>query len=188
MSESLRGQYLIAGKHLRDRNFYKTVVLMVEHGPDGAMGFVVNRPSSVTVAHVLSEHFKLPETDDLVFLGGPVDPSALFILHNSSEFDHNERPVLPGLYVGSSGDAFETIVRSAAEENADLQYRIFSGCAGWGSDQLEGELARGDWLVHPAESGAIFCVDPYEFWDYMLKKVQKSYNLIPQCKSNPEWN
>ncbi|MCH7689208.1 MAG: YqgE/AlgH family protein, partial [Planctomycetes bacterium] len=62
MCDSLRGQYLIAGKQLRDPNFFKTVVLIVEHGEDGAMGLVVNRPSSVTVGHALSEHFKLPET------------------------------------------------------------------------------------------------------------------------------
>ena len=85
MPKSLRGQYLISGKWLRDPNFYKTVVLMVEHNAQGAMGLVVNRPSSVTVAHALSEHFNLPETDDLVYVGGPVEPSALFVLHNCEE-------------------------------------------------------------------------------------------------------
>ena len=92
---------MIAAKRLRDPNFYKTVVLMVEHGADGAMGLVINRPSSVTFAHALSEHFKLPETDDLVYVGGPVEPSALFILHNSAELDRKESPLIPGVFVGS---------------------------------------------------------------------------------------
>ncbi len=134
MAESLRGHCLIAAKRLRDRNFYKTVVLMVEHGSDGAMGLVINRPSSVTVAHALSEHFKLPETDDLVYVGGPVEPSALFIVHNSLEFDTDESPVIPGVYVGSSAEVFEQIVRSSAEGNPDLRFRIYSGCAGWARD------------------------------------------------------
>jgi putative transcriptional regulator len=188
MSESLRGQCLIAAKRLRDRNFYKTVVLMVEHGSDGAMGLVVNRPSSVTVAHALSEHFKLPETDDLVYVGGPVEPSALFILHNSVEFDHNESPVIPGVFVGSSAEIFEQIVRSSAEGNPDLRFRIYSGCAGWGPGQLEGELARGDWHSHPVEGPAIFTDDPYSVWEQMMAKVYASHRILQQPGANPEWN
>jgi putative transcriptional regulator len=188
MAESLRGHYLIAGKRLRDRNFYKTVVLMVEHGADGAMGLVINRPSSVTVAHALSEHFKLPETDDLVYVGGPVEPSALFIVHNSIEFDANESPVIPGVYVGSSAEVFEQIVRSSAEGNPDLRFRIYSGCAGWGAGQLEGELARGDWHTVPADDGAVFNDDPYIVWDELMAKVQESNRILRQLSGNPEWN
>lgn len=187
MPKSLRGKFLIAARHLRDPNFYKTVVLMLEHGSEGAMGLVINRPSSVTVAHALSEHFKLPETDDLVYVGGPVEPSALFILHNAPEFDPNERAVGPGLYLGS-GDVFEEIVRSASNGNHDLQYRIFSGCAGWGPQQLEGELERGDWHVYPAESVPLFCADPYQFWECLLKKKQELQSIFPDAPNDPEWN
>lgn len=160
---------------------------MVEHGPDGAMGLVVNRPSSVTVAHALSEHFQLPETDDLVYVGGPVEPSALFILHNAPHLDEGERPVIPGLFVGSSADAFETIVRNAAEGDPDIKFRIFSGCAGWGAGQLEGELCRGDWLQVPACCKALF-EDPYELWDRMLTKSRELNPLAPFRSGNPEWN
>src|SRR3989304_1996646 len=120
MPNSLRGQFLIAGKRLRDPNFARTVVLIVEHGSEGAMGLVVNRPSSVTVAHALCEHFNIPETDDLVYVGGPVEPQNLFILHNAGHLDENENPVVPGLYVGSSPEVFETVVRSAAASEPSL--------------------------------------------------------------------
>src|ERR1700684_1070664 len=165
MPECLRGNGLIAARRLRDPNFYKTVVLMVEHGSDGAMGLVINRPSSVTVAHALSEHFKLPETDDLVYVGGPVEPSALFIVHNSLEFDQDESPVIP--------EVCEQIVRSSSEGHPDLRFRIYSGCAGWGAGQLEGELARGDWHTLPAHDRAIFSDDPYLVWDELMAKVQE---------------
>lgn len=188
MSHSLRGNCLIATKRLRDRNFYKTVVLMVEHGSDGAMGLIINRPSSVTVAHALSEHFKLPETDDLVYVGGPVEPSALFILHNSTEFDQNESPVIPGVFVGSSAEVFEQIVRTSADGNPDLRFRIFSGCAGWSPGQLEGELARGDWHSSPVEVGAIFGDNPYSVWDDLIAKVYESHRILPPTPGNPEWN
>lgn len=188
MAKSLRGKCLVAGKHLRDPNFYKTVVLMVEHGSEGAMGLVINRPSSVTVAHALSEHFNLPETDDVVYVGGPVEPSALFILHNAADLDEGQSPILKGLYLGSSAGAFETIVRSASEGNCDLRFRIFSGCAGWAPGQLEGEIARGDWFVHPACTELTFHDDPYQVWDLMLQKVYVANRLIPHTVKNPDWN
>ena len=188
MSDSLCGKFLIAGKRLRDENFYRTVVLMVEHGDEGAMGIVVNRPSSICVAHALSEHFQLPETGDVVHIGGPVEPTALFILHSACELDESERSVVPGVYVGSSAEAFERIVRSAAEGNSDLQFRIFSGCAGWGPGQLEGELSRGDWYLHPATAKLVFDADPYSLWDCMVRKVHESHRILPHAVKNPEWN
>ena len=153
------------------------------------MGLVVNRPSSVTVAHALSEHFHLPETDDVVFVGGPVEPAALFVLHNAPELDESERPVVPGVYVGSSAEAFENVVRSAADgEEPGAQFRIFSGCAGWGPGQLEGELARGDWHVVPATAESLFDCCPYEMWDAQLRRFRECNRLVPQLVKNPEWN
>ena len=188
MSENLKGQILIAGKKLRDPNFFKTVVLMVEHSSEGAMGLVVNRPSSVTVAHALSEHFKLPETDDVVYVGGPVEPAALFVLHNAPELDEDAAPVLPGLFVGSSPDVFETVVRSVAEGNGHLKFRIFSGCAGWAPDQLETEMSRGDWYLYPANVDLILQDDPYDVWDQVLQKVYEINRILPHSTTDPEWN
>lgn len=188
MPKSLRGHYLISGKWLRDPNFYKTVVLMVEHNSEGAMGLVVNRPSSVTVAHALSEHFNLPETDDLVYVGGPVEPSALFVLHNSEELSEGEATIVPGLYVGSSASVFESVVRQAADGDPDLRFRIFSGCAGWGPGQLEGELARGDWYHRSASVDPLFFDDPYEVWDHMVRKVHDVHRMVREVPVNPEWN
>lgn len=188
MSQSLRGKFLIASSKLRDPNFFKTVVLIVEHGPDGAMGLVVNRPSSVTVSHALSGHLDLPETENLVYAGGPVEPAALFILHDASELDPSESPVLPGLYVGSSADVFETIVRAGIEDPARLRFRVYFGCAGWGPNQLEGELERSDWLTLPATLDRIFPQDPYPLWDELLAECFESNRMFPHRCDNPEWN
>lgn len=187
MFQSLRGHFLIAGCRLRDPNFFKSVVLIVEHTEEGAMGLIINRPSSVTVANALSGHFDLPETGDLIFCGGPVEPGAYFVLHNTSAFDAAECPVVGGLYVGSSAAVFEEIVRNACAEN-EFRFRVFSGCAGWGPDQLESELARGDWLTCPACEDAIFHDDPYVIWDLLVRKVFESNRLVPHLCEHPEWN
>ena len=94
---SLRGQCLIAAKTLRDGNFYKTVVLMLEHTGQGATGLVLNRPSSVRVAHALSGHFALPDTEEVVFIGGPVEPNALLILHDAESLGGADSSPAPGV-------------------------------------------------------------------------------------------
>ena len=188
MTDSLLGQFLIAGKHLTDSNFHRTVVFIVEHGDNGAMGLVVNRPSTVTVAHALSEHFQLPETDDLVYVGGPVEPSALFILHDAPGLEESETPAVAGMYIGSSPGVFEHVVRTAAEGDSKLQFRIYSGCAGWAAGQLEEEIARGDWYLVPASASTVFHDDPYSVWELVLKQMQRAKNYLPNTPGNPEWN
>ncbi len=189
MTETLRGHYLIAGKQLRDTNFYKTVVLIIEHSDDGAMGLVVNRPSSIRVSHALSEHFSYPETDEVVFLGGPVEPSALFVLHNAGDLDEKESCVLPDVFVGGSAEAFSRVVQAAAAGTREgLEIRVFSGCAGWGPGQLESELSRGDWYILPADSDSLYDSDPYEIWDEQMSRLTQKNRILPSGPSDPEWN
>ena len=186
MFDSLRGCFLIAGCKLRDPNFFKTAVLMIEHGADGAMGLVINRPSSVTVSNALAGHFELPETEQLVLLGGPVEPAALFVVHNAGDLDPEEQSVLPGLYIASSADVIQQVVRSGA--SGDARYRVFSGCAGWAPGQLETELGRGDWFVLPGCADLVFHEDPYVLWDTLLAEVYRSKRLLPVQCEHPEWN
>jgi putative transcriptional regulator len=188
MSEPLVGQFLIALKHLRDPNFFRSVVLMVEHGESGAMGLVINHPSRISVAQALEGHFELPNDGNLVYTGGPVEQSALFIMHNSAELGGDEPPIVPGLYVGSSAEIFEEVVRHAAEGREGLKYRILAGYSGWAPNQLENELARGDWRATPASADLIFHHDPYSIWDLLTKQVSPTRKLAPNPSSKPEWN
>jgi putative transcriptional regulator len=188
MPKSLTGQFLISAKHLRDKDFYKSVVLMVEHNKGGAMGLVVNRPSTVTVTRALKGHFELPDTGQVVFTGGPVEKEALFILHDSPDFDGTESSVVPGLYVGDSAAVFEEIVRAVADGTAHLKFRIFAGCAGWSANQLEGEISRGDWLTVPATTEVLFHEDPYAIWDILCQNVAHRGDFLPTIPGNAEWN
>ena len=188
MFHSLSGQFLIAAKDMLDPNFFKTVVLMVEHTPEGAMGIVVNRPTSVTVANALAKHFTLPETEDLVYVGGPVEPNALFVLHDDARLEPNEEPVVTDLYVGSSAEVFERIIQAACDGDPGLNFRIFSGCAGWGPGQLDGELRRGDWLTCPATSKYVFDKAPYDLWDTLLQELSAAHRIVPETTHPPDWN
>jgi putative transcriptional regulator len=190
MFDSLRGKFLIAGRNLRDPNFFQSVVLVVEHGDGGAMGVVVNRPSGVTVAEALKNHFELPESGEMVYVGGPVEHNALFILHNADDIDGSETPVIDGVYVGSSPDTFESIVKRAAEGADELKFRVYFGCAGWGPDQLESELARSDWLVIPAAVNYVYHPEPYDVWKLMVAEYTRANPLWPGLgtEGNPALN
>lgn len=189
MDQSLQGQYLIASPHLRDPNFYRSVVLVVEDNESGSMGFVVNRPTDVEIRKALDGHFFVPEAIDPVFFGGPVEPSALFLVHDDAAQAAGDTPVVPGttgLFLGASADAFETIVTSAAK--AGTRYRVFAGCAGWGPRQLEQELARGDWHLVPADREGFFQSDPYKQWDTLLELVSRRHPLFDELRGDHRWN
>ncbi|MFQ5730664.1 MAG: YqgE/AlgH family protein [Planctomycetaceae bacterium] len=188
MSQSLRGHFLIAAKKLRDDNFYRTVVLIVEQNAEGAMGVVVNRPSSITVANALSEHFQLPDNGDVVYIGGPVHPQDLIVLHDRCDLDPDDTPVVPGLSVGRNSEVFEEVMRLAAAGCSELKYRIFCGCAGWAPQQLEGEIDRGDWFVVPASAALLFSEDPFCVWDEVRRRVHRSPEMLPDLPGVPEWN
>ncbi|HEY0983290.1 MULTISPECIES: YqgE/AlgH family protein [unclassified Schlesneria] len=189
MAESLRGRFLIASKRLRDDNFYKTVVLMLEHGEHGAMGLVINRPLSVKVSDALSGHFDLPEMDDVVFGGGPVEPTALVILHDDASFEDTGPAILPGLFVGGSPEAFERVIGEAvASTPPSHSFRVFSGYSGWGPGQLEGEIERGDWLTYPGNREMVFHEDPYSVYETLLQKFYESNHLLPHRVKDPSAN
>ncbi|WP_010582852.1 YqgE/AlgH family protein [Schlesneria paludicola] len=189
MSESLRGQFLIAAKRLRDGNFYKAVVLLLEHSDQGAMGLVINRPSSIRVSHALAGHFNLPDTDDVVFGGGPVEPSALVILHDDANFEDEGPSVVPGLFVGGSPSAFESVIREAADsDHLKHSFRVLSGYAGWGAGQLESEIDRGDWLLHPADRELVFHQDPYAIYEVALQKFYEANHFLPHRIKDPSTN
>lgn len=188
MAKSLRGHCLVAAKPLRDPNFYKTAVLIVEHGDHGAMGLVINRPSSVLVCNALAEFFDLSELSQPMYMGGPVEPRALLVLHNVADLSGGEPAVVPGVWIGNSEDAFRDVLKRAAIKEPGLQFRLFSGCAGWAPGQLEGELSRGDWHTVPGCRDAVFHDDPYQIYDFVLQQVFESNRLLPHTCSNPHWN
>lgn len=161
--KSLTGQFLVASQHLNDPNFAESVVLMIHHSDDGAMGVVINRPADKTVRDVWDMiGFDEVERDDQVFVGGPV-PGPLVAVHTLEPF--SERQVLPGLYVATHRDAIDLIVRKQG-----VALRLFSGHAGWGEGQLESELEAGGWLTASATADDVFG-DYNHVWKSVAERI-----------------
>jgi putative transcriptional regulator len=179
--DSARGQLLIAGPGLVDPNFWRTVVLIVEHSDEGALGLVLNRPSETTVGEAVSELEQLLEPDDPLYVGGPVQPSALIVL---AEFDQPDEAALI---------AFEDVgvLASGAQENPELHVRsgrAFVGHAGWGPGQLDDEVERGDWILEPARREDAFTGAPLELWSEVLTRKGGSYALVARMPPDPSVN
>ena len=133
--ESLRGQLLVAAPDLLDPNFRRTVILVGEHGDEGAMGVVLNRPSPLTVDVAVPPLAGLVEGGELVHVGGPVQSQAIVVLG-----DFHDPAEAAALVVGSVGFLRGEI--ESAEDVGELERaRVFAGYAGWGPGQLEGEIA-----------------------------------------------
>jgi putative transcriptional regulator len=178
--ESARGQLLVAGPTLLDPNFWRTVVLVVEHSEEGALGLVLNRPSETTVGDAVPELNELIDEHELVFIGGPVQPAAVIVL---ARFEDPDDSVLL---------SFEEVgVLSATSESetaAVIEARAFVGHAGWGAGQLDAELERGDWILEPATIQDAFSSEPRELWGSVLTRKGGSYALVARMPPDPSWN
>ena len=180
--DSVRGQLLIAGPSLLDPNFWRTVVLVVEHTDDGALGLVLNRPSETTVGEAVGQLEELVDPDDQLFIGGPVQTSAVIVL---AEFEDPGDAALIAfadigvLAAGSSLQDAGASVRSG---------RAFVGHSGWGPGQLDAELDRGDWILEPARRDDAFSGEPDELWSGVLTRKGGSYALIARMPADPSVN
>jgi putative transcriptional regulator len=179
---SARGQLLIAGPALPDPNFWRTVVLVIEHTAEGALGLVLNRPSETTVGEAVSQLEELVDLNDHLFIGGPVQPSAAIVL---AEFeDPNDAALIAFDDVGVLGTG-----ASLEEVGSGVRGgRAFVGHAGWGPGQLDAEIERGDWILEPARREDAFCADARELWPEVLTRKGGSYALIARMPPDPSVN
>jgi putative transcriptional regulator len=182
IEESLSGQLLLASPTLRDPNFSRTVVLIGGHSEEGAMGVVLNRPSSVTVAEAVPQLEEAVDGLEPVYVGGPVQANSVVFL---AEFLD---PSAAGLLVlGRIG--FPT-PEAGIEDLAQVteRRRVFAGHAGWGAGQLDAEVEEGDWIIHAAEPRDVFTEAPEELWSSVLTRKGGSYALIARMPFDPSVN
>jgi putative transcriptional regulator len=182
MGESLAGQLLLASPALRDPNFARTVVLVGLHSDEGAMGLVLNRPSSVTVSEAVPQLEQAVTDAERVYVGGPVQPTSVVFL---AEFVD---PSPAGLLVlGRIGfPAPDTGIEELIE--ATGRGRVFAGYAGWGEGQLDAELEHGDWIAHTPLPEDVFTEIPEELWSAVLTRKGGSYALIARMPPDPSVN
>ena len=180
--DSVRGQLLVAGPALLDPNFWRTVVLVIEHNEEGALGLVLNRPSESSVGDAVPELGTLVNPGEQLYIGGPVQPSAVIVLGDFE--DPGDAALLAFDDVGVLGRG-----PTADELTAGLRAgRAFLGHAGWGPGQLDGELERGDWILDPARREDAFSTEARGLWSEVLTRKGGSYALVARMPADPSLN
>ena len=164
-----KGVLLVASPSLDDPNFRQAVVLIVEHGPGGTLGLILNRSTQVLLSQALPDLTVLKGTSYRLFAGGPVETARLLLLFRVKEPPADARSVFDGVYVGGTPAVLERIIKQAEPTEA---FRAFAGYAGWAPGQLEYEMLQGSWAVLPPDSLNIFDIDPATLWRDSLSRLQ----------------
>jgi putative transcriptional regulator len=162
--ESLAGQFLLASPQLLDPNFVHGVILMIQHDDQGALGLVLNRPTSKLVCELWQQVGESPcESQRPVHLGGPVSGPlmALHTIENLAEIE-----IVPGLFFAAKKQNLDQLVRRDED-----RCKVFIGHAGWGPGQLENELAQGAWRVTQATIPDVFD-DIEDLWQRLLRRAE----------------
>jgi len=181
--QSLKGQMLLDSGMLRGSFFHRSVVLICQHDADGAFGLVIGRESGTKVGDALPSNLPSSLQNQPLFLGGPVQPSALsYLIAGESLKDAN---VLQNLELGHSLD---TLVEIAEFQAVSTQIRVFAGYSGWGGGQLEAEMKRDAWLCHPASLDWIFHEDPAHIWQLIMRQKGWRQRLIAESPEDLSWN
>lgn len=155
--ESYAGHLLVATPALIDPNFFRTVVLLLQHEEDGCVGVVLNRPTTEPVTdHLPDWDHRVPEPKTVNY-GGPVDPEVAIGLSLVGE----------GMPTGVPG--LSLIDLGGAPDDGDHPVRIYSGYAGWGNEQLESEIGMGSWYVVQASPEDPFDTDEGQ-WRSVLRR------------------
>lgn len=158
---------LVATPALLDPNFADSVVLLLDVDENGALGVVLNRPSGVPVADVLADWGEVVAEPEVLFLGGPVSTEgalAVALLRTEDDVPVGFREVAGQLGLVDLDTPVELL------DGSLVGLRIFAGYAGWGADQLVGEIAEGSWYVVPSQPLDVFRIDPGELWRDVLRR------------------
>jgi putative transcriptional regulator len=186
--EPCRGKLLVATPELPDPNFARTVVLVLEHSDEGALGVVLNRPTDSSLVESLPRWADRAAPPAVVFVGGPVQPDAAIGLARRAAADTDE----------PDGGGFATLFDRLGTVDLELgpeeitpaveAVRVFVGYSGWGPGQLDGELAAEGWYVCDADADDLWTAHPNDLWRAVLRRQPGPLRLVAGFPDDPSQN
>jgi len=189
-SDPRAGRLLVATPLLRDPNFRRSVVLIVEHEEtEGTLGIMLNRPTKIPVGRVLEQWTELATEPSVVYKGGPVSPNAPLAL---ALVPGKDEPL--GWRALDGAPALARLGLLDLEAPAGLlapaikALRVYAGYAGWSPGQLEAEIDEGAWYVLPAEPGDVFAAHPERLWRDVLRRQGGDLAFLATYPDDPGMN
>lgn len=164
---SAHNRVLVAKPHLLDPNFRETVVVVAEAPNGAAIGVIINRPGTKSLAEILPGNSVLEKFTEPLFFGGPVEPVGLYAVFRAEEPPGDALRISDDLWLALSPATVEQLMKKPPK-----QLRFYNGYAGWAPGQLAAELARGDWWVIEADPGVAFRADPRTLWEELARRAR----------------
>ncbi len=181
------GSALIAAPGLRDPNFRRTVVLIIEHRDSGTLGVVLNRPSDVPVREVLPSWGPYATLPQALYVGGPMEQrAALCVAALPAGVDAKRTAGMisvRGPLALVDLDADPTVMVPQLRG-----LRVFAGYASWDHGQLDGEIDRGDWVVVPALTDDVLAPAGVDLWGRTLRRQGLPLALLATYPTDPSEN
>ncbi len=167
----LTGKFLVAMPGIGDPRFARSVILICDHGADGAMGIIVNKPAPRLMLSDLLSQLEIEHAPDMthpVHFGGPVEAQRGFVLH-SDDYPGDESSL--ALSSGIRMTATLEILRDMAGGTGPSHTLVALGYAGWSPGQLEEEIAANGWLIADPDSELIFDIDAEAIWPAAMRAM-----------------
>jgi len=181
---TLTGSLLVATPLLDEPPFRRAVVLLLDHDEDGALGVVVNRAADLEVDKVLADWSSSVSEPGVLFMGGPVGTDSALAI--AEVVDSVDPPGWRGCF-GRIG-LLDLDAPPALLAGAIRRMRIFAGYSGWGSGQLEDEIAEGAWYVVPSEADDVFSLNPNGLWRRVLRRQSDEMAFLATYPDDPSQN
>lgn len=182
---STAGRLLIATPAINDGNFDRSVIFMLHHDMVGALGVVINRPSSLSIDELLPRWADLACSPPLIFDGGPVEPNGFIGIAQSTSDEPEDATMIPNtsglVTIDLEGDPALTATRIR-------RLRIFRGYAGWGPRQLDTEITSGAWFIVDVVEGDLWTDRPNALCEEVLGRQRGTMRWFANAPSDPTMN
>ena len=178
-SQIQKGTFLISTPDIDSGIFFRAVVLVCEHNPNGSFGLVINKSLELELPEEIINIHNLANPRVGIRAGGPVQTNQMMLLHTSDQIPQQTLQVAEGIYLG--GD-LQFLQDSITTENGPDIFLCF-GYAGWGAGQLEREFLDGSWFLQPATKDHLFQIPPDKIWQSLLREMGGKYatlSMIPE--------
>jgi putative transcriptional regulator len=178
-SQIQKGTFMISSPDVESGLFFRSVVLVCEHNPNGSFGLVINKPLALELPEEIIDINNLSNPNIGIRAGGPVQTNQMMLLHTDSRIAEQTLEICPEVYLGGDLQFLQEIITNPNGPEVLLCF----GYSGWGAGQLEREFLDGGWFLYPASRRLIFHVPPEKLWQTLLREMGGKYatlSMIPE--------
>jgi putative transcriptional regulator len=179
-----KGTFLIATPDVESGMFFRSVLLLCEHNPNGSFGIIINKKLELDLPEEILTLDQLSNPRVSIRAGGPVQTNQMMLLHSSKSIPEQTIEICEGVYLGGDLQFLQEAITDANGPNM----RLCFGYSGWQAGQLEREFLDGGWFLCPATSQHIFETSPEKLWQTLLRELGGRYATLSMIPEDPSLN